>query len=71
MKGNNEVYEVMNTIDLINNHPTIYDVCYCLYYKGKAPQRLLRNLNKLQSTDVRKFNYCPDNILSKVKSFIS
>jgi len=71
MKNNTDVYNVMNTANLADHYPTIYDVCYCLYYKGKAPKRLISNLMRLQCEDVRKLNYCPADLLSKVKTFLS
>lgn len=71
MKGDTKIYDVMNSVNLYDNFPTIYRVCYDLYYKGKVSKHLMNQFNQLQSQDMRKFYYVPEELLTKVKSFIS
>lgn len=69
-KYEHPAYEIMNSNDCAKMYPTIYDVCYCLFYRGEVPQTLIRDLSRLQSHDARFYNYVPTDLLNKTKSLL-
>lgn len=60
--------EICNTIGCVDNYPIVYNAAYQVLYKGKLTASTKKEIKYLQSADIRKLGYVPEELLVKLNS---
>lgn len=64
-------YSITNQVGVSDYYDAVYQAAYQVLYKGKLTNKSASEVAKLQSEDVRKNNYVPADILSRLKIAIA
>jgi len=66
-------YEILNTHNMIDNYPKVYEAAYLRFHRGKLTNKLIKEIKdtKFQSEDSKKPNYLPKDLFSKLKIVMS
>lgn len=67
MNPQSAAYEILETKNMIDDYPKVFEAAYHRFHKGKIAKKLLDELKKInfQCEDHRKAHFLPKDLLSK------